>query len=601
MIIFRSLSYILSISLIVVMLSACAQPVPEQLVAEVEATPTPQEDITVITDENTLQLLFWSAPTILNPYLSVGLKDFNAARPVYEPLATFDAQGELVTILADNIPTIDNGLLAEDGLSVTWPLREDVDWSDGEPFTADDVVFTYEYIMNETIGTFASIAYQSVESVEALDEHTVQVTFTEPNGAWFVPFTGRYGLILPEHIFADYTGANFLDAPANTIPVGTGPYRVTKFSPQEIVLLRSSLVETNVIVYEENPEYYGEEPFFKRIVLQGGGTPELATNIMASGFGDYAYELGSDINQREQLEDAGLDVVFNEGSMIMVLEMNTTDPSAGSIYPDTQHPILSDKNVRDAINMAINRQEIADEVYGGLAEPISNILVLPQEFVSPNTTIEYDPDQARELLEAAGWIDSDGDGVREKDGRSLVLEHQAIIDPLNRQLQTIVQRNLADVGIDIQIEVIDAGIFFGGDQSQSETVEKFRADIQHWNTPMPGIDPVTYLGYWTENQIPTPENNWVGFNSARWYSEEFDELHAQALTEIDPEERRELVIRMNDILVEDNWVLPLVRIADAATKAPTLSNVEVTPWDADTWRIHTWMREQSASSPISEE
>ncbi len=545
---------------------------------------------TLIDEEDTLRMLLWLAPSTLNPYLSVGLKDFIPSRLVYEPLASFDSDGNLVPFLAAEIPSLENGQVAEDGLSVTWTLRKDVQWSDGEPFTADDVVFTYDYVTNPDIAAFASIAYQNVEAVVAVDDDTVRVEFAQPTGAWFVPFTGRFGLILPEHVFAEYNNEDFLDAPANDEPVGTGPYIVTRFTPQEVVLIRASLVETNVITYEPNPFYYGNPPHFQRIVLQGGGTAELATNIMVSGFGDFAYDLGSDAAQREQLEAAGKEVLFNEGSKIILLEMNATDPAQGSVYPDTEHPILSDKLVRDAINLAINRQQIADEVYGGVAEPISNILVLPEEFVSRNTSVVFDPDRARQLLDEAGWVDTDGDGIREKDGVRLELEHQAIIDPLNRQIQDIVNSNLAEVGIETRIEVVDAGIFFGGDQSKNETVEKFRADIQHWDTPMPSIDPVIYFGYWTEQQIPTPANGWVGFNSARWYNERFNELQEQAGRELDPDVRRAMIVEMNDLLVEDRWVLPLVRLADASVFDASLENVQVTPWDAETWLIQDWTR-----------
>lgn len=586
----RGLSALLALILTALVFAGCAgAQAPATTAPAVVPTPTTPPNA-LLGEEDTLQMVFWLAPSTLNPYLSVGLKDFVAARPVYEPLASFDADSNLVPFLADEIPSLENGQVAEDGLSVTWTLRDDVQWSDGEPFTADDVVFTYEYITNPDIGAFASVAYESVETVEAVDDHTVRVEFSQPTGAWFVPFTGRFGLILPEHVFADYNNENFLDAPANDAPVGTGPYLVTRFSPQEVVLIRASLVETNVITYEPNPRYYGDPPNFQRIVLQGGGTPELATNIVVSGFADFAYELGIDAALREQLEAAGKEVVFNEGSMIILLELNATDPAQGSVYPDTEHPILSDKRVRDAISLAINRQQIADEVYAGVADPIANMLVLPEEFVSPNTTVEFDPEQARQLLEEAGWVDTDGDGIREKEGVRLELEHQAIIDPLNRQIQDIVNSNLAAVGIETRIEVVDAGIFFGGDQSQNETVEKFRADIQHWNTPMPSIDPVTYFAYWTEEQIPTPENGWVGFNSARWYNERFNELQEQAGRELDPDVRRDMIIEMNDLIVEDRWVLPLVRLPDASVFDASIENVQITPWDAETWLIQDWTR-----------
>ncbi|MEO0888440.1 MAG: ABC transporter substrate-binding protein, partial [Cyanobacteria bacterium J06648_10] len=202
------------------------------------------------TNPQSLKLLYWQAPTTLNPHLSPGTKDREAASPVLEPLAAYNEAEELEPILAAEIPTIDNGGISADNTTVTWKLKEGVLWSDGEPFTAEDVVFTYDFITTPEVGSTSTEFYGEVESVEAVDELTVKVTFKQPTPAPMNPFVGGSGMILPEHVFADYLGADARSAPGNTSPVGTNAFQVKKFKPGD------------TIVYEPNPNFRGEAPAF---------------------------------------------------------------------------------------------------------------------------------------------------------------------------------------------------------------------------------------------------------------------------------------------------------------------------------------------------
>ena len=164
-------------------------------------------------DSSTLKLLYWQAPTILNPHLSTGFKDAEAARITLEPLASFDNEGELIPFLAAEIPTTENGGVAADGKSVTWKLKQNVKWSDGTPFTAEDVVFTYEFLSNPKVGAVSAGTYEVVESVEAIDDYTVKINFKEVNPAWSLVFVGGEGMILPKHVYQDYSGENARSAP----------------------------------------------------------------------------------------------------------------------------------------------------------------------------------------------------------------------------------------------------------------------------------------------------------------------------------------------------------------------------------------------------
>jgi peptide/nickel transport system substrate-binding protein len=313
--------------------------------------------------DGTLRLYYWQAPTILNPHLSPGSKDLSASRITYEPLATVDARGRLIPLLAAEIPSLQNGEVARDGRSVTWKLRPGVRWSDGKPFTAEDVKFTFEYVTNPAVKSSSASNYASVARVVAVNPTTVRVIFKDVNPAWAVPFVGAQGCILPKHVFAAYNGSKALDAPANLKPVGTGPYRVVEFSKEDVIIVGGVSVATTRTRYEANPYYRDKaKPAFSTVDLEGGGGSAVtAAQIIGQGLGDFAWNV--------QVSDAVADSVRNSGkgrlvrplgSFVERIMLNFTDPNHAT--PDGErsstrfpHPFLSDKRVRQAITLAVDR------------------------------------------------------------------------------------------------------------------------------------------------------------------------------------------------------------------------------------------------------
>jgi peptide/nickel transport system substrate-binding protein len=181
-----------------------------------------------------LKLLWWQGPTLLNPHFAVGTKDSEGSRIFYEPLAGWDPDGELYPVLASEVPTRQNGGVSADGLSVTWKLKRGVRWHDGKPFTADDVVFTAAYAADPETASVSIGSYKDIK-VEKVDDFTVVVRFKKPMPFWADALVGARGMILPKHLFADYTGTRSRDAPTNLKPVGTGPYRFVDFRPGDLV------------------------------------------------------------------------------------------------------------------------------------------------------------------------------------------------------------------------------------------------------------------------------------------------------------------------------------------------------------------------------
>ena len=539
---------------------------------------------------STLKLLYWQAPTILNPHLSTGFKDTEASRITLEPLASFDNDGELIPFLAAEIPTVENGGVAEDGKSVTWKLKPDVKWSDGTPFTAEDVVFTYEFISNPDVGAVSAGDYEAVESVEAIDNMRVKVNFKEVNPAWSLVFVGG-GTILPKHIYKPYNGANAREAPANLKPVGTGPYRVVDFQPGD------------TIIYEPNPEFrQAEQLGFERIELKGGGDATSAARaVLQTGDADFAYNLQVEAPVLEELEAAGRGkVVSIFGALMERIVINHSDPN--KLAPSGErssiefpHPFLSDRTVRQALELAIDRDTIAEQLYGVAGQATSNFLVAPSEYVSPNTSYEYNPKRAKQLLDEAGWFDSNGDGIRDKNGTEMQMVFQTSVNPLRQKTQTVVKQELQSIGVGVELKNIDSSIYFSSDPSSNETVEHFYADLQMYFTGNTSPDPTAYMNFMTCDQIPQKSNNWSGDNHSRYCNSEYDRLWQEASQELNPEKRQQLFVQMNDILVEDVAIIPLVHRADVMAFSNSLTGYEPTVWDARTWDIMNWRQKGNES------
>ncbi len=573
-----------------------------------EATSTPTVTPTVVHQRgvgDVLRMIYWEAPTILNPHLTLSIKDWEAARITYEPLASYDENGALVPFLALEIPSLENGGVAQDGKSVTWKLKPNILWSDGEPFTAADVQFTYEYIVDPEVGAQSAYIYENVAAVEVVDSLTVKITFKDVTPAWALPFVGIQGVILPQHVFAAYKGANAREAPANTLPVGTGPYRVVPpgIKPQEVLLLGTQIVETNKIVYEPNPCFRDpDKPYFRSIELRGGGTVnEAARMVMEAGEADYAYYLSSlSVDELEKYQDSTRGVLLtNFGSNVERLLLNRTDPRQASAYGersslDIPHPFFSDKRVRQAFAYAIDREAIV-ALYGPLGSVTYNNLVAPLQYNSPNIFYTYDPQKARALLDEAGWVLDPATNTRSRNGLKLevVLETAAAAKGTAlEQAQQIIKQNLQDVGVDVNLKIVDPSIIFSDDPaSNPDNFLRFSADMLKFGISSDSPDPGPYMQFWTCAQIPQQANNWsAGLNVERWCNETYNALYRQTTTELDPEKRRELFIAMNDLLIEDVVMIPLVHTADAIGVSKTLAGIQLTPWDMNTWNIQDWRR-----------
>lgn len=539
-----------------------------------------------------LDMVYWQAPSTLNPYLSSGAKDTEAASLVLEPLARYDASGAMVPWLATEIPTRDTGGVSEDLTRITWQLRDDVTWSDGSPLTAEDVVFTWRYCTAPGTGCAQADMFDDVAKVSATGPLSVEIEFSAPKPFPYMAFVGAQSPILQAAQFTDCLGPAAAGCTeANFAPIGTGPFRVAEFRSNDTVL------------FEANPTYRDpDKPAFAELRLKGGGTPtEAARAVLETGEFDYAWnlQLPPDLLTGMAEQGHGAPVVaFGAVVERLVVNFSNPDPALGEARATflQQHPILSDRLVREALSLAIDRAALVDLGYGDTGRVTCNILPAPALYASDANEAcrRQDLDAARARLDEAGWRDSDGDGIRDKDGTPLRLLFQTSTNAVRQDFQMALQHWWGDIGIDTELRHIDASVFFGGDTGSPDTMQKFFADIQMYAASFTGTDPEAYLAGWACSSIPRPDNQWQGSNTGRWCHAEFDALLATLAQTAGLEARAALVRQLNDLLVQDYAVIPLVDRGRVSAHADGLQGVVMNSWDSEFWNIADWHE-----SPVS--
>ncbi|MBK8438295.1 MAG: peptide ABC transporter substrate-binding protein [Rhodobacter sp.] len=536
-----------------------------------------------------VNVLYWQAPSILNPYLSSGTKDVEAASLILEGLAGFNEKGEVMARLAVEVPTVANGGISEDLTQITWKLQPGLVWSDGTPVTSADAKFTYEYCTHPEGGCAQAARYEGIASIETPDAETVVITFVAPKPNPYQAFVGGTSPILQAAQFANCLGAAASSCnEQNFKPIGTGPFIVKDFKVNDVVEL------------EANPNYRdAAKPAFASMTVKGGGDAVAAARaVMETGEFDYAWNTQINPEMQAQMSAAGKGVLLNGfGTLVERIEMNMTDPSPALAEGERSttkhpHPILSDIKVRKALSMAIDRQALVDIGYGSAGRASCNLVPAPEMFASPNTDcIAQDMDGAKALLEEAGWTDSDGDGVRDKDGVKLKMVYQTSTNPVRQDFQVIIKAWWNELGVEVELKNIDASVFFGGDAGSPDTFQKFYSDVEMYANNFDGTDPEPYLAQYLCDKIPGPDNQWQGENINRFCDPAYDALVAELAKTSDMAERGKIAIRLNEMLTKDSYVVvPLVDRGRLSAASNTLGGVVLNTWDTELWNAQDWFR-----------
>jgi len=529
-----------------------------------------------------LKVLWWQGATLLQPHFASGTKDQEGSRIFYEPLGAWDADGNLIPILAAEVPTLANGGVSRDGKSITWKLKRNVQWHDGVAFTADDVVFTAAYAADPATSAYTSGSYKDVK-VTKVDSHTVKVEYQKPSPFWADPFVSAAGMIIPKHIFESFKGATSRDAPANLKPVGTGPYKFVDFKPGD--MLRGAI---NTSYHEAN------RPYFDTIEMKGGGDAVSAARaVLQTGEYDYAWNLQVEDELLIRLEQGGKGKTsIVPGGNIEFIQLNMTDPwtetDGERSHPKSKHPILSEFAVRQAISLCVDRDGVQKFIYGRTGIATANFLNNPQRFVSKNTKFEFNPDKAAQVLEAAGWKKG-SDGIREKGGKKLKLVFQTSINGPRQKTQQIIKQAAQKAGIDMELKAVPASVYFSSDPANPDTYTKLFADMQMFTTTMPQPDPEVFMNQYLSTEFATKANKWLGRNSTRYSNPEYDKAYLAAQSEMDPAKRAALFVRMNDMPINDIAIIPVVYRPRTSAAVHSLV-APLSGWDNDLWLLKDWYK-----------
>ena len=532
-----------------------------------------------------LKTLWWQAPTLLNPHFATGTKDQDASRIFYEPLAGFDPDGNIVPVLASEVPSVSAGTLARDLTWVTWKLKRGVTWHDGKPFTADDVVFNWEFVADPATSAVTSGSYREISKIETPDPYTVKLVFNKPQPFWADAFCGARGQIIPKHHFDAYRGAKSREAPANLKPVGTGAFRFVDFKPGDVVRA------------EINPGYHvPNRPFFDTLEMKGGGDAVSAARaVLQTGEYDYAWNM--------QVEDEIL-LRFEQGSKGRV---NIWPTGSHGAHPAQQH-----RSVDRGGRRALEHQDHPPAPVGprgtpgpesprgpglgagaDLRPPGPDGGQLPQRplrFRSSNMKWEFNVEKAAALLETAGWKRG-GDGIRAKDGKRLKMLYQTSINAPRQKNQQIVKQAAAKAGIELELKSVTASVFFSSDPANPDTYPHFYSDIQMYNNGPNAPDPQYFMNQFVSWEVASKANKWQGRNITRWRNEEYDRAYTAADSELDPVKRAALFIKMNDLVIQNVVVIPVLWRNGASASVANLRGMDLSGWESTFWRLPYWTRQ----------
>ena len=464
----------------------------------------------------------------------------------------FDIENNPNPVLVTEIPSFDNGGISEDGRTITINLRDDLVWSDNTPITSADFLFTYEMVTNPSNIVVTQYPYNLITEISAPDDLTVVTVFEEA----FVPWVANlWRFVLPAHVLQPvFDAEGTIDTASwNLAPtVSAGPYVFAEWESGSYTR------------FVRNDNYYNEPAKIDEIFFRF--VPDDASQVAALRTGDG--DLGTFISMADipTLEDAGVEVFavvsgYDEGWFIYLGE--------------EAHPALFDVRVRQAIALCFDRQSINRDLMLGLTEPAVTFWD-NTPYANPNLeAYPYDPEAAMALLDDAGWIDTTGNGIRDKDGVELTLVHGTTVREIRQDTQAVAQQNLAECGIQLEILSYSPDIYFSS-YGAGGPLPTGELDIGQFSSTEAFPDPDT--SRWLCSEIPDDDNP-DGLNDQKICNTELDELFRLQATQIDFEERQETFWRIGEIMFENVYWLGVWQDLDTWAVSGRLANVNISGAD----------------------
>ncbi len=500
----------------------------------------------------TLKVGWTTDPDNLNPFVGIEQSSYELYHVSYDFLTNYgDDYLQTEPGLAESWTT------SEDGLTWTFKIREGVKWSDGEPLTASDIAFTYNFQKEYELGAFLS-ALDGIKQATAPDDTTLVIECDRPKA----DVLAMWAPIIPEHVWGKFTSYEQINKYLNRPPiVGSGPFQVVEWQKGKFVRCVA------------NKEYWGGTPKVDELIFQVYKNQDTLAQDLKLGTIDLAINIPP--AQVAALQgESGIEAEACSQKAFDYLSFNCYEgPSLGN-------PVLKDVKFRQALNWGIDKQKMADLAYQGYADPATSIFEV--DFYDPEldwhwqppADVEYtfDPAKAGELLADAGYTDTDGDGILndpKNGGKNIKLRLWSRVEsPQSQVMGKLITGWWEDLGLDIEYSVEDNGTLIDGGYNYAGDTYKPDYDIYIWQWQPSGSDPGRRLGYFRTEQI---ENQ----NDACWSSKEYDDLWQQQSQELDPQKRKEITYRMQELFYEES---PYINL----TYPKTLQAWNTERWDG--WR-----------------
>ena len=515
-------------------------------------------------DKKVITVSYTQEPDHLNTLYTTEWFSYNVTDLLLSPPWFINNKLEAVPVQVTEIPSVENGDVSADGTVITLKLRDDLLWTDGEPITSADYVFTYDMIMADSNTVTTRNPWDTkVKSVEAPDATTVVITFNEPYAPWL---STLYNLspAMPEHVLRPIFDAEGTldDAEWNdTLNPGSGPFVLNEWEKQSFIS----------VIPSEN--YFGghakvDEIFFR--ILADDTAQNAALEVGDADIGVFLTAADADALEKKGLV---IDVVpsgYNEGWFL-------------NVNPDTANPAMLDVNVRMALAMAFNRQKIVDDLLLGKL-PVPGSFWNSTPYARPDAQpYPYNVEQAVKLLDEAGWIDSNGDGTRDKDGTELVLRYDTTQRPIRKDVQAVVQQDFAAIGIKVNTFTYDNLFASYGEDGPVATGD---FDIAAWSDAPFFPDPDT--AYFLCSEIPSDENP-EGSNYTGYCNADMDKLFAEELTTTDVTKRADIFHQIDQKLTADVIWVGIWADSDIWATAPRVKDLEYAGadpfWNAVNWDV----------------
>ena len=510
-------------------------------------------------DKPTGQLIvgFSQEPTVFNPHLLHIEVDEGIHFSVFDPLFGVDPDGKFFPQLAVEVPTVDNGGISADGLTWKIKLRDGVKWHDGKPFTAADVKFTIELLIDENFRSWRRTGHDLVRDLTVVSPTEITWRMEKP----FAPYPSILAatFIVPKHAFENEADKN--TAAFNNAPIGTGPFKwVERVAGDHITL-------------EANPDYFGDGPYLERVIYKY--IPDLTVLYTQFKTGDIDVAGLQWITPDHYEEAKSL-----EGKTVLVVPGSTVE----SFTFNMERPQFKDPAVRQALYHALDKATIIEALYYGLPAPTESYVPQQSFYFNPDLPKhEFDLEKAKKLLDDAGWVPG-GDGIRAKDGIRLAFSNSTTAgNHIREQVQQFVQQTFKDIGVEMTISNLPPAVMWG----EYWMMSQFDSVVVGLDF-LTGADPDT-SDYFRSTSINAKGG--AGQNNWQYASKEVDSLLLQGGQVFVPDERKKIYLKIQEVVRHD---LPFLPMFQYATVRGYKTGVEGVNYNVntriDSWNVGSWYR-----------